>query len=104
MVVKRAVSCELEQQTEAEARTLSLMCELEEALEDSEEVYKENKCLKEKISDFEDKTCFHYLVYQNFHSLQECCHCHQFTALTISSLLPNVMINKQINQSTYLFQ
>ena len=41
MVVKRAVSCELEQQTEAEARTLSLMCELEEALEDSEEVYKE---------------------------------------------------------------
>ena len=56
MVVERTVSCELEQQTEAEARTLSLKCELEEALEDSEEVYKENKCLKEKISDFEDKT------------------------------------------------
>ena len=38
-----------------EAKNLSLKFELEEAIEDSEKVYKENKCLREKISELEDK-------------------------------------------------
>ena len=40
----------------AEAKNHSLKFELEEALEDSENTYKENKFLRERISEYEDKT------------------------------------------------